>query len=61
MKIIIFGATGLIGSECVRQAIQDKDIEHITVITRRPLDNDIISDKLEIIMNIWSIGGGTRK
>jgi nucleoside-diphosphate-sugar epimerase len=49
MKIIIFGATGVIGSECVRQAIQDKDIEQITVITRRDLDKNITSDKLNIV------------
>jgi nucleoside-diphosphate-sugar epimerase len=51
MKIIIFGATGLIGAECVRQAIEDKDIEHITAITRRPLDKDIVSDKLDVIIH----------
>jgi len=51
MKIIIFGATGLIGSECVRQAIEDKNIEQITAITRRDLDKDIISDKLNVIIH----------
>jgi nucleoside-diphosphate-sugar epimerase len=51
MKIIVFGATGDIGSECVRQAIEDKNIEHITVITRRPLDKDITSDKLNIVIH----------
>ena len=51
MKIIIFGATGLIGSECVRQAIEDKNIERITVITRRPLDKDLTSDKLDVIIH----------
>jgi len=51
MKVLIFGATGLIGTECVRQAIQDKDIERITAITRRPLDNDISSDKLDVIIH----------
>jgi nucleoside-diphosphate-sugar epimerase len=51
MKIIIFGATGLIGSECVRQAIEDKDIEQITVIVRRDLDKDLTSDKLNVIIH----------
>ncbi|CAM4946100.1 unnamed protein product [Rotaria socialis] len=45
MKIIIFGANGAVGSECVRQAITDKNVEHVTTITRRPLDKNIISDK----------------
>lgn len=49
MKILIFGATGLIGSECVRQAIEDKDIEHVTAIVRRPFDKPLTSDKLTII------------
>ncbi len=51
MKIIIFGATGLIGSECVRQAIDDKDIEQITAIVRRDLDKNLTSDKLKVIIH----------
>ncbi|CAF3481530.1 unnamed protein product [Rotaria sp. Silwood1] len=51
MKIIIFGASGSVGSECVRQAIEDKNIEHITAITRRPLDKNLISDKLTNIIH----------
>ncbi|UJR37789.1 hypothetical protein I4U23_030480 [Adineta vaga] len=51
MKVIIFGATGAIGSECVRQAIDDKDIELITIITRRPLDDCITSEKLNIVIH----------
>jgi len=49
MKIIIFGATGLIGFECVRQAIEDEQIEHITAIVRRPFDKTLTSDKLTIL------------
>lgn len=51
MKIILFGATGVIGSECLRQAIEDKNIEQITVITRRDLDKTITSDKLKTIIH----------
>ena len=51
MKVLIFGATGLIGSECVRQAIEDKGIEQVSVITRRPIDKDITSDKLNVIIH----------
>ena len=51
MKIIIFGATGLIGTECVRQAIEDKTIEQITVITRRDFDKNITSEKLNVIIH----------
>lgn len=45
MKIILFGANGTIGSECLRQALSDNTIEHVTSITRRPLDSALISDK----------------
>ena len=51
MKIIIFGATGLIGSECVRQAIEDKDVEQITAIVRRDLDKNLASEKLKVIIH----------
>jgi len=51
MKIIVFGATGLIGSECVRQAIEDKGIEQITIIARRNPDDNLTSDKLNVIIH----------
>ncbi len=37
MKIIVTGATGLVGAEVLRQAILDETIEEITAIVRRPL------------------------
>lgn len=36
MKIIVTGATGLVGAEVLRLAIHDNDIEHVTALTRRP-------------------------
>ena len=38
MKIIVTGATGLVGAEVVRQALLDNDIQEITALVRRPLD-----------------------
>lgn len=38
MKIIVTGATGLVGAEVLRQAILDKDVEEITALVRRPID-----------------------
>ena len=38
MNIIVTGATGMVGSEVVRQAIADPDITEITAVTRRPLE-----------------------
>lgn len=40
MKILITGATGTAGSEVVEQAILDKEIELITVLSRRPLTTE---------------------
>lgn len=38
MRIIVTGATGMAGSEVVRQAIADENIEQIVCIARRPLE-----------------------
>ena len=38
MKIIVTGATGLVGAEVVRQAMLDNDITEITALVRRPPD-----------------------
>jgi len=38
MKIIITGATGMVGSEVLRQALSDDKFEQVTAIVRKPLD-----------------------
>lgn len=38
MKILVTGATGMAGSEFIRQAIEDENITHITALVRRPLE-----------------------
>lgn len=38
MKIIVTGATGTVGSEVVRQAINDSSIEQVTLLIRNPAD-----------------------
>lgn len=38
MKIIVTGATGMAGSEVVRQAINDESISQIIALVRRPLE-----------------------
>lgn len=48
MKIIIFGATGMVGSEVVRQAIKKQDINEITAVVRNPLSID--DPKLKTIL-----------
>lgn len=37
VKILVTGATGMVGSEVVRQALIDPEIEQITALLRRPL------------------------
>ena len=37
MKIIVTGATGMAGSEVIRQAIADAEIDQVTAIVRRPM------------------------
>lgn len=38
MRIIVFGASGTAGSEVVRQAVCDSEIDHVSVVVRKPLD-----------------------
>src|SRR5690242_13416322 len=49
MRLIITGATGMVGSEVLRQAITDNEIESITIIVRRP--TDITHPKLKTILH----------
>ncbi|HVX25317.1 MAG TPA: NAD(P)H-binding protein, partial [Parafilimonas sp.] len=49
MKLIITGATGMVGSEVLCQAIADNEIELITIIVRRP--TDITHPKLKTILH----------
>jgi uncharacterized protein YbjT (DUF2867 family) len=72
MKIILTGATGFVGSEVLRQAINSSSIEQITVLTRRSigisnpklneiiledfLDYSKIADHLKVDACIWCLG-----
>ncbi len=49
MKILVTGATGMAGSEFIRQAIEDENIQHITALTRRPLE--IIHPKISTVIH----------
>src|SRR4051812_12824417 len=49
MNIIVFGATGTVGAEVVREAILDAGINQITAVVRRPLE--IADAKLKIVLH----------
>jgi uncharacterized protein YbjT (DUF2867 family) len=49
IRIIVTGATGLAGSEVVRQAILDDGISGITALVRRPLA--ILHPKLDVVLH----------
>src|SRR5690242_7951572 len=49
MRLIITGATGMVGSEVLCQAIADNEIESITIIVRRA--TDITHSKLKTILH----------
>lgn len=49
MKIIITGATGMAGSEVIRQAIIDPGITEIITLARRPLE--IINPKIKTVIH----------
>lgn len=72
MKIVLTGATGFVGSEVLRQALNDSSIEQIIVLTRRSigisnprlneiilqdfLDYSSIADHLKVDACIWCLG-----
>src|ERR1035438_821346 len=37
MKVLITGATGMVGSEALRQALADDSVTQVTALVRRPI------------------------
>ncbi|CAI7616330.1 unnamed protein product [Penicillium glandicola] len=52
MKLIIAGATGLLGTEIVRQSLQIREITQVVALARKPveLDESIDSSKLKSVV-----------
>jgi len=55
MKILVTGASGLVGAEVVRQAMLDNGIDEVTALVRRPLDIPHVpkegGEKLHIVVH----------
>src|SRR5437764_7790779 len=47
LSVLLVGATGLVGRECLRLLLADGGFGRIVVVTRRPLSPDVRSPKLE--------------
>lgn len=47
LSVLLVGATGLVGRECLRLLLADSAFDRIVVVTRRPLSPDVRSPKLE--------------
>jgi uncharacterized protein YbjT (DUF2867 family) len=46
LSVLLAGATGLVGRECLRLLLAEPAVAHIEVVTRRPLSPDVRSPKL---------------
>jgi uncharacterized protein YbjT (DUF2867 family) len=45
-SVIVLGATGLVGRECLRLLLDDPGVAHVVAVVRRPLAGDLASPKL---------------
>lgn len=51
-KIIVTGATGFVGEAVVKQCIQNKNVEEVIVLTRKPISKDLLSSsKVNMIVH----------
>ncbi len=46
-SVLLLGASGLVGGECLKLLIQDNYFGKITVLTRSPLTTDIMNSRVE--------------
>jgi uncharacterized protein YbjT (DUF2867 family) len=47
-SVIVLGATGLVGRECLRLLLDDPGVAHVVAVVRRPLADDLASPKLRV-------------
>lgn len=46
-SVLLLGASGLVGGECLRLLSNDDAFDRVVVLTRRPLDSTVVSPKIE--------------
>lgn len=46
-SVLLIGATGLVGRECLRLLLADQDVMRLVVVSRRPLSIDVGAAKLD--------------
>jgi uncharacterized protein YbjT (DUF2867 family) len=46
-SVLLLGASGLVGGECLRLLSNDDAFERVVVLTRRPLDPKVLNPKIE--------------
>ncbi len=46
-SVLLLGATGLVGRECLRLLVENDTFARVVVLTRRPLGSDLASPKVE--------------
>jgi uncharacterized protein YbjT (DUF2867 family) len=47
-SVMVLGATGLVGRECVRLLLDDPSVARVVALTRRPLSDDVAPTKLRV-------------
>jgi uncharacterized protein YbjT (DUF2867 family) len=52
MNLIVAGATGLVGTEVIRQSMQISQVTHVIALSRKPVqvEDDIDSSKLKSVL-----------
>lgn len=48
MKLIVVGATGLVGSEIVRQSLKIKEIDEVVALARKPVQVEEVSSSAKL-------------
>lgn len=56
MRVILFGATGMVGQGVLRECLLDPDVEKVLVVGRRSIGKEDAKLKEAVLRDIWEIG-----